>query len=157
MNFANRVFLDTNVLIYDIFYRHKILKSPYLDDVGNLGLHSHSALGYLMALNKTTCYIASFSVVQVLSTLSRTKEIPKNVVKGEIESIVGRFEIVDFTKKDILSALSLGTKDLEDGFQYALGQKTKCFYIVTNNVKDFSQFQDVRILKPKNIRLIQPY
>ena len=44
--------------------------------------------------------------------------------------------------------------DIEDTFQFVVSQKMRCQYIITENVKDFKTFQNVRIIRPKEIRRI---
>jgi hypothetical protein len=62
---------------------------------------------------------------------------------------------INFTEKDIQAALDDFTDlDIEDTFQFVVSQKMRCQYIITDNVKDFKPFQNVRIVRPKEIRRI---
>lgn len=138
----NNVFIDTNVLINDFFYRVKqkeISKPAYL------------AIMYLKSKPKVNLFIASFSVIQLVSTLDKAK-ITKVEIASEIKRILSRYKLIDLTSKDIEKALSIEYKDTEDAVQYTLCRKARCLYIVTDNVKDFKIFDLVSTIKPKSIR-----
>jgi predicted nucleic acid-binding protein len=138
----NNVFIDTNVLINDFFYRikDKQLSKP-----------AHLAIVYLKSKPKVSLFIASFSVIQLISTLDKAK-VSKTEIANEVKRILSRYKLIDLTAKDIEKALSIEYKDTEDAIQYTLCRKARCLYIVTDNVKDFNVFNLVSTIKPKSIR-----
>ncbi len=138
------VFLDTNVLINDFFYRYKQRKESK---------YSSMAIQFLKANPKITLYIASFSLIQLISTLDKAK-VPKNDINLEVSRIISRYKLIDLTANDFQKALSIESKDTEDAIQYTLCRKVRCFYIVTENIKDFNLFKFVTTIKPKHIRKI---
>lgn len=138
------VFLDTNVLINDFFYRYKQRKESK---------YSSMAIQFLKANPKITLYIASFSLIQLISTLDKAK-VSKNDINLEVSRIISRYKLIDLTANDFQKALSIESKDTEDAIQYTLCRKVRCFYIVTENIKDFNLFKFVTTIKPKHIRKI---
>lgn len=138
------VFLDTNVLINDFFYRYKQKKESR---------YSSIAIQFLKANPKITLYIASFSLIQLVSTLDKAK-VSKTDIAIELKRIISRYKLVDLTASDFQKALAIDYKDTEDAIQYTLCRKVRCFYIVTENIKDFSLFKFVTTIKPKHIRKI---
>ncbi len=138
------VFLDTNVLINDFFYRYKQKKESR---------YSSIAIQFLKANPKITLYIASFSLIQLVSTLDKAK-VSKTDIAIELKRIISRYKLVDLTANDFQKALAIDYKDTEDAIQYTLCRKVRCFYIVTENIKDFSLFKFVTTIKPKHIRKI---
>ena len=134
------VFIDTNVLINDILFRQ--FNRPNSKP-------SHLALDYLLRVARRETFVASFSIVQVLSTLERAR-VSQDIIRQEI-----KHTIINFTEKDIQAALDdFSGLDIEDTFQFVVSQKMRCQYIITENVKDFKPFQNVRIIRPKEIRRI---
>jgi predicted nucleic acid-binding protein len=140
----NNVFIDTNILINDFFYREK--GKEY-------GKPSNLAVQFLKSKPKVHLFIASFSVIQLISTLDKAK-IPKSEIANEIQRILSRYKLIDLTAKDFEKALKVEYKDTEDAVQYALCRKARCLYIVTENIKDFKLFDLVTTVKPKAIRKI---
>lgn len=139
------IFIDTNVLINDILFRQ--FNRPNSKP-------SNTALDYLLRIARRETFVASFSIVQVISTLERAR-MSQEIIRQEIQYILTKHTIINFTEKDIQAALDdFSDLDIEDTFQFVVSQKMRCQYIVTENVKDFKTFQNVRIVRPKEIRRI---
>ena len=138
------VFVDTNVLINDFFYR---IYSKATGKPASL------AIQFLKSKPKVELYIASFALVQLISTLDKAK-VSKEKIADELHRILSRYKLVDLTAKDFEKALKTEYKDTEDAVQYILCRKTRCFYILTDNVKDFATFEFIATIKPKSIRKI---
>jgi len=138
------VFIDTNVLINDFFYRNRqrISSKP-----------ASLAIQFLKSKPKVDLYVASFSLVQFVSTLERAK-IPTAVVVEELKRILSRFKLIDLTAKDFNDALLLERSDTEDALQYILCRKLRCFYLITDNIRDFQGLLFVTAIKPKQVRKI---
>ena len=147
-----RIYIDTNVLINDCLHR---LKLPDLTDP-KAGLIAHEALKALPKLRNAHLMIASFTVMQVLSTLSRIRGrgLTKAQVAAQIRRIVRDFTVLDLTEKDLQRALdSFTTGDLEDYVQFEVSKKLRCSHLLTENGGDFKNF-DVIVVKTKNYRQI---
>ena len=144
-NLPYRIFLDTNVLLNDIFFRR--FNRPN-------SRPAHTAIEYLVRVARRETFVASFSIVQIISTLERAR-VTRDIIRQEIQQILTKHEIINFTEKDIQSALTaFDDLDIEDTFQFIVSQKVKCQYIITDNVRDFRTFQNVRVIRPKEIRKI---
>jgi predicted nucleic acid-binding protein len=71
-----------------------------------------------------------------------------------VRDLQHRFNIVDFTNRDINAALIENGGDIEDNVQYVLARKQKCSVIITNNFKDYRLFFNLRVIKPERVRTI---
>lgn len=144
-----QIFVDANVLIGAACFRKRILKT----DTDN------RALSYILKRKDVSLYTSSFSIPQMVSTLSNAKRTGKKIftaeeVISEVESILKHFSLVNFDKSDIhKSIVNFTTKgqtsDLEDQMQFDLSRKVGCNFIMTNNLKDFRSFTDVYVFPPK--------
>ena len=107
------VFIDTNVLINDFFFRSRERVA---------GKSATIAIQFLRAKPKVTLHVASFSLVQLISTLDRAN-VPKEEIAEELKRIISRFKLVDLTAKDFTNALEVAYTDTEDSLQYTLCRK----------------------------------
>jgi len=148
--FSNRVFIDTNVFLYGIFYRNFSENEAYEKQ----GRQADFALKHLKKQAHVTLYVASFTLVQILSTLSHHRYFPNQQTATEITQIIENYEVIDFTQTDTIEAIALNAPDLEDAFQYTLSQKLRCAYILSENTRDFNQFQNIQVFKPKKVRFM---
>jgi hypothetical protein len=67
---------------------------------------------------------------------------------------MGKFKIISFVEEDIKTALNLKGTDVEDNIQYSLSKKLKCYWFITNNIKDYNSFMDIDVLLPTQVRKI---
>jgi predicted nucleic acid-binding protein len=147
----NRIYIDTNVLICDFFFRNGTYKQ---------GEKSSKVLSYLFAKPESSqLFIASFAIAQFVSTLSNRK-ITLNKIIMETNRLLTKFSVVDFCQSDITQSIVniqnfQQTKDLEDQMQFDLCRKMKCNYIITNNYRDFKDFADISVLQPQKYRAIE--
>lgn len=136
---TNHVFVDTNVLV-----------GGYSGDARYQ--KDYDCLHYLFSLIGKKLYISSLSVAQLVSVFQKKK------TNEEITHIVldleQRFNIIDFTIKDIEAALVETGADIEDNIQFVLAKKLKCYIVVTNNYKDYRFLQGIEVLRPAKIRQI---
>ncbi len=143
-NNENHIFVDTNCLIGCIANKYGI----YKDTAG-----STEALRFLSGLNGKKLYISSLSVAQLTAKLQ--KQIGTDRMVKEIEQITHRFNVIEFNNDDIRAAITgEHAKDIEDLYQYEMSQKVKCFYIMTNNLKDFSSLANIIAFLPRKVRKI---
>jgi len=132
----NHIFVDTNVLIGYFAEQQK--------DV--------AALNYIFSLKGKRLYTSSLAVAQVVSMLQ--KKQPNETIRKFVTYLMGKFKIISFADEDIRAALQLKGTDIEDNIQYTLSKKLKCYWFVTNNVKDYTSFVDIDVLLPTKIRKI---
>jgi predicted nucleic acid-binding protein len=154
--FANRVFLDTNILVYDFIFRNQDFL-PANADI-NLYQNSHDALTYLRRNRKFKLYTASFSIARLASIL-QTRGISKNLVAREVEELIKKVSIVGLPAAVIEKSIiefknnDLAT-DIEDIFQFVVSRDNQCYYILTANNRDFRFFDTAKVVRPENHRLI---
>jgi hypothetical protein len=82
--FANRVFLDTNILVYDFIFRNQQFLPADTDMT--LYQNSHDALTYLRRERRFKLYTASFSIARLASIL-QTRNVSKSLVIKEVENL----------------------------------------------------------------------
>lgn len=144
-NNENHIFIDTNCIIGYIADKYNLKRKK--DAVNS------NALAYLLKQNGKKLYISSLSIAQATATLQNRIDNAKLI--SEIRSIVSRYEVVEFNKQDIAHAIGMSqARDIEDLYQYRMSQKVKCLYVMTNNIKDYSAFQNIIAFTPKQTRKI---
>ncbi|MBR6092037.1 MAG: type II toxin-antitoxin system VapC family toxin [Bacteroidales bacterium] len=132
----NHIFIDTNILV-----------GAY-----NGKETDRQCLQYLFSLTGKKLFVSALSVSQFVSVMQKKHD--NRQIREWLKYFLLKFNIVSFQKDDILKSLLYENTDMEDNIQYVLGQKTKCFYFVTNNTKDY-KFINIEALKPANVRLIK--
>ena len=135
----NHIFVDTNVLVGGYSGDAKFQKD---DD----------CLRYLFSLTGKRLYISSLSVAQLISVYQKKKS--NEEITQVVRDLQHRFNIIDFTAKDIDAALKETGADIEDNVQFVLAKKQKCYIVVTNNYKDYRFLQGIEVLRPAKIRKI---
>ena len=135
----NHIFVDTNVLVGGYSGDAKFQKD---DD----------CLHYLFSLTGKRLYISSLSVAQLISVYQKQKS--NEEITAVVRDLQHRFNIIDFTAKDIDAALKETGADIEDNVQFVLAKKQKCLIVVTNNYKDYRFLQGIEVLRPAKIRKI---
>jgi predicted nucleic acid-binding protein len=135
----NHIFVDTNVLVGGYSGDAKFQKD---DD----------CLHYLFSLTGKRLYISSLSVAQLISVYQKKKS--NEEITAVVRDLQHRFNIIDFTAKDIDAALKETGADIEDNVQFVLAKKQKCLIVVTNNYKDYRFLQGIEVLRPAKIRKI---
>jgi predicted nucleic acid-binding protein len=109
-------------------------------------------LHYLYSLTGKKLYISTLSVAQLISMYQKKKT--NDEIVRIVHELQHRFNIIDFTNRDIDAALVETGGDIEDNVQFVLAQKQKCSIIVTNNYKDYRLFYNISVVKPDGARTI---
>ena len=136
---SNHIFVDTNVLVGGYSGDSRFQKDA-------------DCLHYLYSLTGKKLYISTLSVAQLISMYQKKKT---NVeIVRIVHELQHRFNIIDFTNRDIDAALVETGGDIEDNVQFVLAQKQKCSIIVTNNYKDYRLFYNISVVKPDGVRTI---
>lgn len=135
----NHIFVDTNVLVGGYSGDARFQKD---DD----------CLRYLFSLTGKRLYISSLSVAQLISVYQKKKS--NEEITSVVRDLQHRFNIIDFTAKDIDTALKETGADIEDNVQFVLAKKQKCLIVVTNNYKDYRFLQGIEVIRPTKIRKI---
>lgn len=131
-----RIYVDTNILI------------NYCNGV----VEDCETLNYIFKKRrKEVLFTSSLAIVQTITRLqtstSRRKSYSSEDVVPMIKKLLGKFTLVNLTEEDVVSGLDADCKDIEDNIHFLLSQKVKCSCILTNNEKDFVQF-NIPTFKP---------
>lgn len=132
----NRIFVDTNVIIGAWAGRTS----------------DERCLQYLFTLKGKRLYLSTLSVAQFVSVLQK-KRTPDDI-RRQVRYLLTKFNMVAFVEKDIEAAMDESANDIEDSIQYTLCRKVKCQHFITNNIKDYSGYCLLNVLKPDKIRRI---
>ena len=135
----NHIFIDTNVLI-----------GGYSGDP--CFQKDAECLHYLFSLKGKRLYISTLSVAQLISTYQKRKS--NDEIRRIVRELQHRFNVINFTAKDIDEALNETGADIEDNVQYVLAMKQKCRIIITNNYKDYRHMMSIEATSPEKVRII---
>ena len=135
----NHIFVDTNVLVGGYSGNPRFQRD-------------HDCLHYLYSLTGKRLYISSLGVAQLISVYQKKKS--NEEIIRVVRELQHRFNVIDFTNRDIDSALVETGADIEDNVQYVLARKQKCSIIITNNFKDYRLLQNIRAVRPERVRAI---
>ena len=97
--------------------------------------------------NNDKCMISASSVADIYYILRKALK-DKEKAKKKLESFLSIFSIATVDEKVIKNAFSLSGKDFEDDIVYSLAVASKCEYLVTNNISDFTQGEIIKVLLP---------
>ena len=136
---SNHIFVDTNVLVGGYSGDSRFQKDA-------------DCLHYLYSLTGKKLYISTLSVAQLISIYQKKKT--NDEIVRIVHELQHRFNIIDFTNRDIDAALVETGGDIEDNVLFVLAQKQKCSIIVTNNYKDYRLFYNISVVKPDGVRTI---
>lgn len=120
-----KIFIDTNILLDSLLKRHPFYKAS--DDVINKCL-----------TEKVMIYIAAHSVTNAFYIMRKVySEEQRREILLEICNL---FDIVEIDRKKIIMCLNNGKfKDFEDCLQSECALSVKADYIITRNIKDFTE------------------
>lgn len=133
---TNHIFVDTNVIV------GAWAGKP--DD--------ERCLKYLFALKGKRLYMSTLSIAQFVSVFQKKRTAAE--IRTHVKYLQTKFNLVGFVEKDVDAALSETATDIEDGIQYTLSRKVRCQHFVTNNIKDYSGFFLLNVLKPSQVRQV---
>ena len=128
-----KVFFDTNILI-DAF-----------SDRDEFSQFSEQC--YLLALSKQIKgYISSNQLTTFLYVFSKFTD--KEFAFECLNQIINNFEVVPFSKFNVLHSIENGFLDIEDGAQDDCCNEFCCNYLITRNTKHFEKSKNV-VCTPK--------
>ena len=108
---------------------------------------------------KEKLFTSTLAAIQALSGLQKSNSkrkgfTPKAIIEAS-KYISQKFTLIDFTENDFSQGILLEGKDVEDNVHYFLSQKKKCNLIITNDIKGFSTFYNIVILKPAQLSYLR--
>lgn len=123
-----KIYLDTNILL-DI----ALNREPFARD---------SILIWKIIEQKFVAGYISATTITDIHYICK-KNIGNEKSKSFIRDILDIFEIIDADKECFYNALNSEITDFEDALQYEISIKNECDYIVTRNLKDFINIENV--------------
>ena len=118
------VLIDTNVIL------DAVAKRPPFNE-------NAEKIFYLVAKEKVTASITANSVMDIYYLIRKHLKSPDDA-KLVLLKLFSLFQIIDVTGADCERALELNISDYEDALAITCAQRAKMEYIITRNVKDFS-------------------
>ena len=130
-----RVLIDSNILLDICFEKGEYYKLSY---------------GAILCLvtNQADCYIVSSCITDVFYTLN--KYFSKAEAKRKVLSLINLCDVLSIGEKEICLALESSVDDYEDAIVESCAYNNRCDYILTRNIKDFTNSK-VKLISPKEI------
>jgi predicted nucleic acid-binding protein len=131
------IFIDANILVTVI--KHE---QPFFDECARvLSLSSYKYNLYITALTLGICFYQA------------EKKFGKNEAKRRLRKIIEKLMIARCDEDESQQAFeNVAVNDFEDGLQYYSAVNSKCYGIVTYNVKDF-HFSKIPVFTPVSLLL----
>ena len=127
------VLIDTNVILDALSNR-----PPFNDNA--------QKIFYFAAKEKITASITANSVTDIYYLIRKHLQSPQEA-KLILLKLFSLFQIIDVTGTDCEKALELNISDYEDALQIICAQKSAIDYIITRNLKDYSD-SPVPVISP---------
>lgn len=130
-----KVLIDTNIIL-DV-----LCKCP--------AFYEDSAKIFkLCEVKKISGVISALSIPNIMYILR--KELDADKTREILDSLMLIFSVADLKADDLKKAADMRFKDYEDAIQSACATRIKANYIVTRNIKDFSESK-VTAIKPAEL------
>ena len=130
-----RVLIDTNVIL-DVLCN----RQGFADDAAKIFKFCE--------VNKIEGYISAISVPNIVYILR--KELDAEKTKDILKQLSLIFKIADLKADDLKKAANLMFNDYEDALQSVCASRIKANYIITRNIKDFTNSK-VAAIKPSEL------
>lgn len=130
-----RVLIDTNVILDVLCNRRGFVEEA-------------SKVFKFCEVNKIEGYISAMSVPNIVYILR--KELDAEKTKKILDQLSLIFKISDLKSDDLKKAANLMFDDYEDALQSVCASRIKANYIITRNIKDFTNSK-VAAIKPSEL------
>lgn len=130
-----RVLIDTNVILDVLCNRQGFVEEA-------------SKVFKFCEVNKIEGYISAISVPNIVYILR--KELDAEKTKKILDQLSLIFKISDLKSDDLKKAANLMFDDYEDALQSVCASRIKANYIITRNIKDFTNSK-VAAVKPSEL------
>ena len=127
-----KVLIDTNIIL-DVLCKC----SAFYED--------SAKIFKLCEVKKISGVISDLSILNIMYILR--KELDADKTREILDSLMLIFSVVDLKADDLKKAADMRFKDYEYAIQSACATRIKANYIVTRNIKDFSESK-VTVIKP---------
>lgn len=130
-----RVLIDTNIILDVLNNRGEYLASSF-------------AIWKLCKEERIHGYISALSVPNIIYIMR--KELDPERTEELICKMSTIFEILDLKNSDLIHAAKMKLKDFEDAVQMITAQRIRADYIVTRNIRDFTESKTPAV-KPEEL------
>ena len=130
-----KVLIDTNIIL-DVLCK----RPAFYED--------SAKIFKLCEVKKISGVISALSIPSIMYILR--KELDADKTREILDSLMLIFSVVDLKADDLKKAADMRFKDYEDAIQSACATRIKANYIVTRNIKDFSESK-VTAIKPAEL------
>lgn len=130
-----KVLIDTNIIL-DVLCK----RPEFYED--------SARIFKLCEVKKITGVISALSIPNIMYILR--KELDADKTKEVLDNLMLIFSVADLKADDLKKAADMKFKDFEDAIQSACASRIKANYIVTRNIKDFSESK-VTAIKPTEL------
>lgn len=119
-----KVLIDTNIIL-DVLCK----RPAFYEDAAKIFK--------LCEVKKISGVISALSIPNIMYILR--KELDADKTREILDSLMLIFSVADLKADDLKKAADMRFKDYEDAIQSACATRIKANYIVTRNIKDFSE------------------
>lgn len=130
-----KVLIDTNIIL-DVLCK----RPAFYED--------SAKIFKLCEVKKVSGVISALSIPNIMYILR--KELDADKTREILDSLMLIFSVADLKADDLKKAADMRFKDYEDAIQSACATRIKANYIVTRNIKDFSESK-VTAIKPAEL------
>ena len=130
-----KVLIDTNIIL-DVLCK----RPDFYED--------SAKIFKLCEVKKISGVISALSIPNIMYILR--KELVADKTREILDSLMLIFSVADLKADDLKKAADMRFKDYEDAIQSACATRIKANYIVTRNIKDFSESK-VTAIKPAEL------
>lgn len=130
-----KVLIDTNIIL-DVLCK----RQDFYED--------SAKIFKLCEVKKISGVISALSIPNIMYILR--KELDADKTREILDSLMLIFSVADLKADDLKKAADMRFKDYEDAIQSACATRIKANYIVTRNIKDFSESK-VTAIKPAEL------
>lgn len=130
-----KVLIDTNIIL-DVLCK----RPDFYED--------SAKIFKLCEVKKISGVISALSIPNIMYILR--KELDADKTREILDSLMLIFSVADLKADDLKKAADMRFKDYEDVIQSACATRIKANYIVTRNIKDFSESK-VTAIKPAEL------
>ena len=130
-----KVLIDTNIIL-DVLCK----RPDFYED--------SAKIFKLCEVKKISGVISALSIPNIMYILR--KELDAHKTREILDSLMLIFSVADLKADDLKKAADMRFKDYEDAIQSACATRIKANYIVTRNIKDFSESK-VTAIKPAEL------
>lgn len=130
-----KVLIDTNIIL-DVLCK----RPAFYED--------SAKIFKLCEVKKISGVISALSIPNIMYILR--KELDADKTREILDSLMLIFSVADLKADDLKKAADMRFKDYDDAIQSACATRIKANYIVTRNIKDFSESK-VTAIKPAEL------